>query len=515
MKTNFDKIQKRMLITALIKSAVLGVAVGLICAGAVLLALKLAGIYIFPAYFVLIGVGAAGLTCGGAFLILCPNDKKTAKYLDKEYGLNEKIQTMVEYGGKDGEMLEMQRMDAEAKLADLPKRKPKISRLWQYAVTGVLGVALIVASLVVPSNYVPVDGEKEDPFTFTDRQKQAMQQLIDDVKTTHLDEKRSETVLSSLESLNAAPGEAGTVNLMKTAVLTTVSLVDVVLYTQNSFDDVSFVLGKTEALKPLSEAVNGGVAFYKGAALPYVSIEQVNNTDKVLEETVAANINGGLTLFREDFRLTKADGLGEFIVERSKEITSTLVMLNSVSTEDALRVALVKFAAECEAIAENAVNGYADGALQDSLNSAFASVKSGVTVALMPQAYNCIVDEFIRRQLAQIFGLGIGELPALASGVQELDEANNDGDDDDDDNNGGADGKGDFVVGSDATIFHPDTGEIVPYGQYISEYYDKVNSQAASGEIPDGLKEYILEYFSTLFSGFNNAGNGESGGAAE
>lgn len=505
MKSNFDKIQKRMLVVALIKSAALGVAVGLICAGAVLLALKLTGIYINPAYFVLIGVGAAGVTCGAAFLILCPNDKKTAKYLDTEYGLNEKIRTMVEYDGKDGAMLDMQRLDAEEKLAQLPKRKPKFSRLWQYGVMGALGVALITTSLVLPQTTEPVDGDKEDPFVFTDRQKQAMQQLINDFKTTHVDEKKSATVVVALESLQTALGEAGTMNLMKSAVITTVSVVDAVLYTQNSFDDVAYALGKVEELKTVSESVTDGVTFYKGAAMPYVSIDQVVNADKTLEETVTANLTGGFTLFRDGFKITVAEGLGEYLVNRATEIKAALVMLNSVAKEDALRVAFEKFAAECEKIAENSVNGYSDGALQDSLNTAFTEMKTGATAALLPQAYNCIVDEFVRRQLAQIFGIGVNELPALLSGVQELDNSpGGDNDPDDNDNNGGG-GKGDFVVGSDSTIYNPDTGEIVLYGPYLSNFYASITSQVKEGNVPENLKDYILQYFDTLYSGIDES----------
>ena len=116
MNEIFKKLKRKKFLTAACIAAGTGVAAGLIAAGSVLLALKLSEININAGWYVLIGLGVAAIAGGVAFWVLLPTDKKVAKEIDREHALNEKVQTMVAFAGDDGDMVELQRQDAEEKL---------------------------------------------------------------------------------------------------------------------------------------------------------------------------------------------------------------------------------------------------------------------------------------------------------------------------------------------------------------------------------------------------------------
>ena len=132
MDASFKKIKKKFLVFAIIKSLICGVSAGLFAVGAVLLALKLAGIPIHGGYYALIGVCVASVCFGIVFPFMRLNDLKVARKLDKDYALRERVETMVAFEKDGGDIAILQREDAQTKLENLPKKKPDFKKLWQY-----------------------------------------------------------------------------------------------------------------------------------------------------------------------------------------------------------------------------------------------------------------------------------------------------------------------------------------------------------------------------------------------
>lgn len=492
MNSEFRKIKRRFLTEAIIKSAVCGVSAGLAAVGAVLLGLKLADTEINAGFYVLIALGAAGLVGGGLFLLLRPTDKKIAEKLDREHGLNEKVQTMVAFGDREEDIYELQRKDANEKLAALPKYKPDFKKLWQYAVITVLSLALFIASVAVPKKAPPP--EPEPPFEYTERQKAAVEALIADVGATSLSDGEKTSVTATLNTMSENLETTDTQANMRAIVLSAVSLVDVLLYTPNSFDNVAYALGgeKTEFL---AAAVNDGALFYAASAVGVTTLDQVKSLESGLDNSIGDAVDMDLTVFVQQY-----DGeVNADVKEALDEINEIMKIVSNdvvAAADDAVRVSVEHLREAMEALAEN-YDTYGAEEFKKAASDNIGDFADELVPALKPQSYRCIVDDFVRRRVAQIFNINANDLPRQTTGVQEIDQRPDDGDDDG--NNSGGAGKGDTVFGSSEIIYDPDTGELTAYGKVFNRYYAAMMEQLEN--MPENLQESVKAYFDVLYSG--------------
>ena len=307
MGTEFKKLKKKFLIDAIIKSVIIGVSAGLFAAGAVWLGLKLAEADINAGFYVLIGLGVAAAVGGGLFFILRPSDTKIAKTLDRENGLNEKVQTMVAFSGREGEMLELQRQDASEKLSALPKRKFDIKKLWQYILIPVLALAVFITAAVIPQK--KPDIPPDIPFEYTERHKAAVEQLIEDVDKTSLSDTDKSSVTALLRTMSGNLEKIKTEREMKAAVISAVALIDVILYTSNSFDNVAFAIGGDEKTEFLSAAITEGVLFYKASSVTVTTIEQVEAMEAGLDNSVGEKVDAAMDVFVQQYEISVSEGL--------------------------------------------------------------------------------------------------------------------------------------------------------------------------------------------------------------
>ena len=493
MSNEFNRIKKRFLIEAIIKSAACALSAGLFAVGAVLLGLKLGDSAINAGYYVLIGLGAAFAAGAPVFFLLRPSNVKIARRLDKEHGLNERVQTMVAFEGKEGSIYELQRKDASERLAALPKPKPDIKRLWHYAVIFVLSVALFAAALAVPSKAPPV--RPEIPFEYSDRQREAVQRLISDVGETSLTEEDKTSVAAMLNAMSGNLENAKVESEMKTAVISAISLVDVLLYTSNSFDNVAYAVDgeKTEFF---ADAITDGVLFYRDSATPVTTLEQVTEFESGLENFVGDKVDMDMDVFVQQYDETLSDDIKEDLTKINEALEK--VSDNDVaSPEDAVRISVENFVKAMTEVAQN-FDSYSENDFKNAVGRNVTAYKEKLVPALMPQSYRCLANEFVRKRAAQIFGLKTDELPRLQSGVKELDEKPDDGEDK---NNNGGGGHGDSVYGSTEFVYDPDTGELTAYGKFINKYFAAMTEQLMNGNVPENVQEKIKEYFNTLFSG--------------
>ena len=119
------------------------------------------------------------------------------------------------------------------------------------------------------------------------------------------------------------------------------------------------------------------------------------------------------------------------------------------------------------------------------------------TVALSVQMYNCMMDEFVRENLAEIFGLRASELPAQDTVVPDA-PGNTDLPDPEKPNTGSP-GPGDPEYGSKDIIYDHEKEANVEYGPVFTEkYYPKMQELVNSGKISDELISILNEYFRTL-----------------
>lgn len=510
MSGNFEKFKKRYLRAAIVKSAACGLFFGLFGAGLLLLILKLNAVSLHPALYVLSGVAAAAAAGGLCFLIIKPNDKRTAKKLDCDYGLKEKVQTMVAFRGQESAMLDMQRADTESALGGVTVKRVGFGEIWQYLLIALLALVMFVTALVVPAKRVADGGKKpngggdtptDPPFRYDMWLKNSLDELIADVnERSYLHDTGSDDIrdgiAAELASLDTELAEIDKFSVMKTAVIGTVVNIDSLVSGYNSY---ALVASAVAELHPeLSTAVvRGGVAYTSFGRL--VRIEIVNDyyTDS-LAEKVAEGIKYG---FGEDKKKLDFETQGALPELLDIYIASLDAAFESstVKESDALRTAFTAHRDSLAGIAEKANKGFGDATIKEDIEKAFEKFAADSAAALTVQNYNRMVNVFVRERLVEIFGLSLSDLPAL--GDSEL------GDEDDDNHGGGGYGDGDEKYGSDDTVFDPDRAAIVKYGEILlTEKYPIVMERLRDDTLPDDVKKFISDYFNILISGLDEDG---------
>lgn len=233
MDKNFSKFKKRVWLHILIKCLSIGFATAALAVNAVLIPCKLCGIDLLWLYYVLIGLGGFLIGAGVALLCLKTDDKKIAKLLDKELGLQERVQTAYEFQGQVGDIYELQAVNTGLALGGVTKALP-FKNLVATVLCAVVGVAGSTAVPPVIAEYVPAvfvtsaSGEdpedpKEPPRDISDWEWSALDDLIDYVKNkSKADAIAKAGMVDELEGLKNVLGLGVSQSSLKTFVQTTV-----------------------------------------------------------------------------------------------------------------------------------------------------------------------------------------------------------------------------------------------------------------------------------------------------
>lgn len=180
----------------------MGASAAFFAVGGILLASKL---FDFSEAFCLIGVLAL-LVFIPCYIIFGETDRKRlAKRLDNDLELQERVSTMVEYEGSDEDIVQLQRQDAQKRLAEYSTKVLKFRHLWLYLLILVLAVALLVGAVVYPKADIKDPDDTDDdepPREITDWEWKALDELIEYVRTSNADAAvMKRKTLSALEAL--------------------------------------------------------------------------------------------------------------------------------------------------------------------------------------------------------------------------------------------------------------------------------------------------------------------------
>ena len=425
MDESFIKLKRKYQRSAIIKSLICGVSFGLFAVGACLLALKLKGIPLNPGFYVLIAIGAAIVSGGLMFLIFNPSDKKVARRLDNEYGLNERAQTALAYRQKDGVIVEMQREDTASKLRSLPKLKFRFSKIWQYCVIVVLAVALALTGILIPSKEVEASGSNsgvyDPPWRISRNEIINVGELIANVKSSHLDEDTKTSVIDVLEKLLTDLQAADKLSVKDGLLYDAFDEVNGIITPLNSYETFARVLEISDQ-KYLSHAVTRGVIIYKSYKLITYSHAQAFYKEEF--ELVGNAIAGPLEALRKVFN--NDDELSDKIVNNTLAIAAAIKLASGGDKQDEIYLVLDWFInqlmdlqaqlpedPEPEEPELSADTKAEDGETEEKsewqyrLDFVFQSFSDRLAAALEIQAYNFAMNKFIVNNLKLIFGLPI------------------------------------------------------------------------------------------------------------
>ena len=507
---NFERIKNRALILNIVKAILIGLTFALPIAGALFLFKRFEVISLGQNEIILISIGVFLFVGALTFLALRQNSRSIAMRLDREYKLDEKVQTMLVFKDVHSPMTDLQRQDADNAIASVRKVTLGIKRLWIYILLFVLAVAICTLSFMFnPLPEPPPEPEEEVPFSASELQLAALQELISTVEQSDMQSPYKENIVASLTKLYDE------IQLVETVVqrdeLLTETFDEIYLQTDQSSSAVEIInslwLTNAKTLKLLAKALNyyewpkSGewesftehlTDFREGFVHPDAATENSENADEtqIVEE------------------------IKNILLSSSANITQ-LLKFNEISTEDELYIVLTKLTS---ANIENAdgtrvygleilaqyieTEGYTKA--QRELDSTIAAITGDLYKALSQSADNTNTGERAMTVLAGIFGVKVPEFER-----PNLQEVSTDSPEDGDGAGAGGGIGGGPTYGSDDKVYDPFTNKYVEYGTILDKYYSIMFSKLQDGNYTDEEKKALEEYFKILYGGFEESEDNE------
>ncbi len=480
---NFTKIKKKFIGNALLCAIVIGVGVGAFAAATPIAVCKLlelmeiATVDLPLLWCILGGAGLGVLTFAVLLLCLYPFPKKLARRLDKEMGMGEKVQTMLEFSESDDDMAQLQRNDTERRLSETPKKVFRFKPVWQCIVTAALAVSMVGAAIIVPVKADEGGGDSstgpvapvETPFEVTNFQLTALRQLIEHVQESKMQDVPKATSINALELLYADISNVEYRKDMLALVCGTMVTVDNAVETVNTGFELATALEAVEHLqvKKLSRAIGA------------VELERFT--------TYYANTAEGF----KDFATAN-----ETISSFSVALTTGLAAAG-VPADDALYLAIQAFHAKVVELIPN-IQYYTETSWPVRVDSLFGDSSAAISAALAVQIENDQERDYVIRKLKEIFAITDAEMPQLSRDfVSSVDGDDDEGKNEEQGGDGGL-GDGDYNFPSDELVLDPDTGEQVRYGDLLAKYYNRYLAALQEGKIDPNLEKLLQSYFDLL-----------------
>ncbi len=509
MRKSFDNLKKESLIKSLIISAAFGLCVGLFVFGVVLLTLKLTAVLLSPIAYVFILVGVAIVSGGICFLIIRPTDARLAKKLDNEYALGERAQTLIEFEGSSSDVAVLQRKDASERLKNLPKKPIKMGQAVTYAVAPLVALAMLVTGIIVPQKYPPVPVAPEDlPFKITDTQLERLEEVIENVGKSDLDEDLRATFSYELvELLGILTEDDVTQGEMYSSVQSAMKSVSTATVRSTSFDDFCQVLteeSRPEAVTTLGNAVLDAVYKYRLSAEKRIEYTAVVTKSGKLAEEIASALDAVTESLIELVDATTEDDYADFVKGYADAIsyaTKKVVGLAELKSDE-LYIAFDRFGDYTDKLYDywTDTTDYTLTAVQQFFVDYLKSFNPEVARCLNYQAYTWLIDEYVRYSLGDIFNV---KVIAMVGGSAVEDDGSVGGNE----NSGaGGGGSGDNKYGSDDEIYDPATGTYKPYYELLngdgsgSGYAARLEDLLLRGDVSPEVQKYIREYLQKLYS---------------
>lgn len=468
MNESFNKFRKKILIESLIKSLIISISLSVIAFSGPKLIVHFGKLNVgefFVLWLILISVWVLLLSFGLSFLILFPRKLKTAKRLDKELNLNQKVQTMIEFEKEESPMINLQREDTLNILSNISIKK--LAMKFSIFIFVLLGFACALGVTVVAvENYekpsTPIIEPEKPTYNLDNWTVRALLDLIEVVEKSNVQADLKQPVIKDLENL--------------------LDVLETVEYESEMVDEVNSVIKDIDHRLDVANSANEIFTELKSSESPIVrelvtqinafNITNVNNTVENFYVYLcgdSSTITEAILAIDSDFRL--------------------LITKSNLNQEDPLVSELLKFA-----------NALSDSTDSSGISNVINSHKDNIVNLVKLQTENKNIMTFVIDQLRIIFGL----------------HSNNSGEEDgsgdvnnptitpidppkiDENENQGGYGTGEPLFGSDDIMFDIEKGS-VEYGEVINKYYGELVGMFNDGTIPEEYKEVFEKYFNTLY----------------
>lgn len=480
MGENFEKIKKKTLLGAVIKCVICGVSFGLFAVGATLLTLKLIGFSLAFYYYIAIGAGVAALSGGLSFLLFKPNEKKLAKQLDNEYGLNEKVQTALVFAEKQGAVIEMQRRDADERLSSLPKARFSFAKTWQFILIAVLAVSIALTSFLLPPKFAQgaenPDEEQETLFELKEEHLLGLDELIENVKDSDLEDNLKASIATLLKRFQNNLFTVDYENQVQKFYNQTITGINNLINEAYSYEEIATVLARYGQYRFAVVIADAARTYRTFRFAEYSDVQSYVQECGAAIAAVVENVETGLPPIFDDIKTKKDNGE----TDNTRQLIFTALAASSVSSTDNLYRLFLN-------LARNLAT--------DSLNE--IQFEFDLEDEIARQTYIRVMRVYIFNVLGNLFDYPI---PEDFNFVPEKPKEDEGGDDDDDDKtNQGGYGTGDWK--NNFQVYDPRTGQYGNYMDILQDYFALVDEMLRNPDISEEQQSIINAYFQILFNG--------------
>lgn len=460
---NFKKIKRKFTIEALLIALFAALFTGVAVSSILVLTYKQLGLEYNLLLFILIGV-AVFVVCGVIlFFILKPNNIKVAKRIDKQLHLKEKVHTMIEYEGKEGYLVSLQREDAKQKLNEISAKKVKFKFHYFWLIFPLVALPLCLSSILVKGVETTPPPIEEKPISGDPKIIQQIRDLIREVnEDVNLIPAVKEAYVGHLEDLITA---IDVPNITRSDEVEAVNLtINNISYSRinlNSIDNIADALSNS----------NQEEAHLLGVALDTFLEDEINNAlDDIGSYIITPS---SPTQRKQNFEELVTNGFNLIDMERLPE-------------DDELYQVFINLKADLET-ALNSENN------TSAVNTVVKDAKADLNYAVLRQKESLDMASYIETRLTVIFQLPDPEEPVnpdIPDGPIDVEDPTKPG--------GGGGGHGDTIYPGNDPVYDPDEG-LVPYYEVINKYSAYIEGLVQDGVISEELANYYIEYFNNLY----------------
>ena len=492
----FLKFKRRLNSIRLSRASMIGIAVGLLSSGVWLILYKLAVINFEPITSLFVGLGAA-LLCGGlVFVFTGKSDKVFAEELDRMFNLKARVQTMVAYSKEEGDMISIQRQDAERALSKIPVKSYKFKRAWIYIIAMVLAVIPFVVGIALDDVREYTPPEEIIPFELSALQETGINEMIKYVETSEMEEEFKTSIVDELRGLLAKLRVIKTQPQMIAAVSNSMSVIRDITYESSTATEILNALWYTDDvyLRYFAKALD--TSDWNAPEWGDFA-EKITDYAGVLMGDNKADAESGVVIdskenlkFALDIMTRKLDGALDD---------------SGVGEDDEIRLAIKR-------LFYNNPGGFAPllasidyidaDTARKNLNLCFEFNSENLYNAISLNKTNANVGEYVMIRLGSLFGVPSPEFerPEFVKTGESIGDKGPDDDKNDKDNSNSTGGLGTGATfGSNDIVIDPFTGEPIEYGKLFSKYYGIMFEKLEGDTYTEEQKEAIRKYFDLLY----------------
>ncbi len=495
MSENFLKFKKRLNAIRIARAVMAGLAAGMAAGGITLLLSKLAIVDVEQIAALYISIGMLLIVGGLFFLFGGKSDKSFAEELDSQYGLKARVQTMIEYVGEGGDMIALQRQDADSALSKISVKTYKFKGLWIYLTAIALSAAILVSGIIVKdmSNYTPP--EEVEAFSLSELQEVGLLELIKYVEKSALEDEFKNPMVEELNSLLERLRVTKTKPDMQIALAETMATLLDITYRSSTATEMLDALWDTgdiylRYLAKVLDTSSLGTASWGDFAeklSEYVGILMGDGVEG--EEIVVGKDRLKGAISSMDMKLDMA-----FEASGLPEDDEMYAAVNNIFNNSLVGLSGMLYG----------IDYMTDDEAREALVTSFNITGQTAFDAIALNKTNASVGEYAMTRLAALFLVPLPEFerPEFFKTGEAVDgsQGSADGDDDEKKPTGGGLGEG-ITFGSDDYVLDPKTGELKKYGDIIHEYEAIMLERLQGDYYTEEQKEAIKKYFGLLYSG--------------